>query len=338
MNRLLTATLALSFFPVLLGTPNNTVANSQIIAQNAAPRIDSFQVEPIDRLTPGSELVFILEGTPKANVTVTVGDVARNIPAREVRPGYYEARYTIRRQDNLSEDTRVRANLQSGNRRVTARLTDSLVATGNTNNRTGDIAIDRFTVQPVESLEPGTELVFTLAGTPGATATYTIEGIAYDRAMREVSPGQYEGRYVIRRQDVLSSDATATAVLKQGNRFVNARLDGNIATGNTANNAALPLEILSPANNATVGNTVELRGKSAPNATIAINVIARNNVIGPLGFQRSVLNDTARADERGNFSFRFQPSGIVPGTRYEVNLSASKGQQTRQQTLVLQQQ
>ncbi|MEG3437263.1 hypothetical protein V0288_09045 [Pannus brasiliensis CCIBt3594] len=447
MKRLLTATLALSFLPVIIGTPNLVLANPAIVAQYSAPRIDSFRVEPIDRPAPGRELVFTLEGTPNARVTVNIGDIARNLPAREVRSGYYEARYTIRDRDNFNGNVPVRADLQAGNRRVSATLADSLVTTGNNRDRHANLSIDRFTVNPVRNLQPGTELVFTLLGTPDATATYSIEGVTYDRPMREVSPGRYEGSYTIRGQDNFDDNTSASAELRVGNRRVSATpIDSLVATGNNSDrygnlsierftvnsvrdlqpgtelvftllgtpdatatysiegvtydrpmrevspgryegsytvrdrdvfsssgmkataalqredrvvrarlddtleasnrntqdyistNEALPLEIFSPANNSQVGDRVEVSGRSAPNATITVNVIARNSVIGLFGVERNVLSRTIQADDRGNFSLSFQPSGGVPGTRYEISLSASKGERTNQETLVLVQQ
>jgi hypothetical protein len=340
MKKLLSTALVLSFFPISLGVTDRAIANpSPLVAQQtSAPQIESFSVEPIEDLTPGSELVFTLEGTPKAKVTMTIQNVARNIPMREVRAGYYEARYTIRSQDRITDDTTIRANLQKGNRGANALLQDPLVAGEGDGMSSSDraLTIDRFTVQNVEDLDPGTELVFTLNGTPKAKATYSIEGIAYDRPMREVASGRYEGRYVIRRQDAfIPSGIQATASLEEGQQVVRARLDRDLVPSNASNSTELPLEIISPNNNSQVGDTVEVRGKSAPNATVTINVTAKNDVLGVVGLNRSVASSTVQADGQGNFSYSFKPSNTVPGTRYEISFSASKGSQTNQETLIL---
>lgn len=339
MKKFLSTALVLSIFPVALGVAESAIANpSYSVAQNtAAPQIESFRVEPVEELTPGSELVFTLEGTPKAKVTMTIQNVASNIPMREVRAGYYEARYTIKSQDRISDNTAIRANLQQGKRGANATLEESLVAGESDNSSQGEsLSINQFTVQNVENLEPGTELVFTLSGTPDANATYSIEGITYDQPMREVSEGRYEGRYVIRRQDAFpTSGMKATASLKEGEQVVRARLDRDLSTSNASSREELPLEIISPNNNSQVGDTVEVRGRSAPNATVTVNVTAKNNVLGVVGLDRNVASRTVEADSQGNFSFSFKPSGVVPGTRYEISFSASKGQQTKQETLVL---
>lgn len=340
MKRCLSTALALSFFPVALGIVDSAIAiPSYNVAQTtAAPQINSFRVKPVEDLTPGSELIFILEGTPKSKATVTIQDIASNIPMREVRSGYYEARYTIRSQDRISNNTAIQANLEQGTRGANARLEDSLVASesDDTPSQGESLSINQFTVQTVDNLDPGTELVFTLSGTPNANATYSIEGITYDQPMREVSEGNYEGRYVIRRQDAFpTSGVKATASLEEGERVVRARLDRDLSPSNVSSNEELLLEIISPNNNSQVSETVEIRGKSAPNATVTVNVTAKNNVLGVIGLDRNVASRTVEADSQGNFSFSFKPSGVVPGTRYEISFNATNGQQTKQETLVL---
>lgn len=178
-----------------------------------------------------------------------------------------------------------------------------------------------------------------LDGTPDANATYSIDGVTYDQPMREVSEGQYEGRYVIRRQDAFpSSGVQVTASLEKGERTVRARLDRDLVASNgssTTNSTEIPLEIISPNNNSEIGNTVEVVGKSAPNSTVTINVTAQNNLVGVVGVNRNVFSKTVQADSQGNFSFSFKPSNILPGTRYEISLNATKGTQTNEETLVL---
>ncbi|GFE69930.1 hypothetical protein [Chroococcus sp. FPU101] len=341
MNKFLLATLALSVFPVLGGVPNRAVANpSYTIAQTtSAPQISSFSVESVDDLSPGRELVFSLEGTPKSKVTMSIGTVASNIPMREVRSGYYEARYTIRSQDRITDQTAIQANLQQGNRGATARLQEPLIARENTQDSTNRaLSIEQFTAKTVDNFEPGTELVFMLDGTPKANATYSIDGVTYDQPMREVSEGRYEGRYVIRRQDAFpSSGVQVTASLEKGERTVRARLDRDLVASNSSSSSSteLPLEIVSPNNNSEINGTVEVVGKSAPNSTVTINVTAQNNLVGVVGVNRNVFSKTVQADGQGNFSFSFKPSNILPGTRYEISLNATKGTQTNEETLVL---
>ncbi|UBF30683.1 hypothetical protein K9N68_36590 (plasmid) [Kovacikia minuta CCNUW1] len=107
-TKLFVNTIAVATLGVLLGSP--TFAQAQLkpaallVQQStAAPQIDSFRVNPVSQLSPGTELVFTLQGTPNAQAMLTIGTTARNLPMREVEPGYYEGRYTIRIQDQLTE-------------------------------------------------------------------------------------------------------------------------------------------------------------------------------------------------------------------------------------------
>lgn len=329
-------------------------ASPTSIAQQAdAPQIDGFSVVSVDALTPGTELVFTLQGTPGARATLTLGNIATNLPMREVDLGVYEGRYTIRSSDRLSDTTIIRANLQQGDRVSSVRLQQPLVAsspsatgttpgTGSTPPTTSGTAqpfyIDRFTAEPVPQLEPGTELVFTLVGTANATATYSIEGIAVDRPMQEIAPGTYRGDYVIRRQDVFpSAGATVTATLQANGQILRTRLDrALVATGNS-NSATTPLtlEVISPQNNSRVSGTITVAGRSAPNTTVDVNVRAVNSLGGIVGVNRDVFSQRIQADAEGDFEFSFQPGIAVPGTRYEVSLQASNGSQTAEESLVL---
>lgn len=316
---------------------------SVLLAQQAsAPQIDQFTVKPVDRLAPGTELVFTLEGTPSAKASLTIGGIARNLPMREVEPGVYEGRYTIRSQDQLSDTTVVRANLAVDNRISSVRLQQPLTsstAANNSNNSSGQTSqslyIDRFTAQPVQSLEPGTVLSFTLVGTPNASATFSIEGVATNQPLREGSPGTYRGEYVIRRQDNFSTTGTnVTAALQANGQQVRARLDQAL-TGSNSSTSQLPIEIISPQNNSQVSGSVEVRGRSAPNTTLNVNVRAATSLAGIVGLDRTIFKQQVQTDAQGNFRFTFKPSIVVPGTRYEVSLNATNGSQTRDETLVL---
>lgn len=222
------------------------------IAQ-ATVEIDDFRLEPVDSISPGNELVFTLEGTPGAKATYTIVGVGKNRPMREVEPGVYEGRYTVRSKDKLTTRTIVRANLQKGKLLDSVRLSRSLVATGpatssSTTATAGATTIQRFSADPVERLEPGTELVFRLVGTPRAKATFTIAGVTRSQPMDEVSEGNYEGRYTVRRQDNFPPGIAITGALQVGTRTASVRL------GNTLVNDSAPPVVrnLTPANGVTV--------------------------------------------------------------------------------------
>ena len=67
----------------------------------AAPHIDSFGVDQVSAIEPGTELEFTLEGTPKARVSLRITGVPRTIFLRETDSGFYEGTYTVRKKDRI---------------------------------------------------------------------------------------------------------------------------------------------------------------------------------------------------------------------------------------------
>jgi outer membrane lipoprotein SlyB len=91
--------------------------------------------------------------------------------------------------------------------------------------------ISGFDVEQAKALVPGTELDFTLYGTPGGVATIGIEGATGRFLLEEVEPGVYEGIYTIRQRDRIVAGATVTANLRLGNQVASAILDESLVTG-----------------------------------------------------------------------------------------------------------
>jgi hypothetical protein len=79
-------------------------------------------------------------------------------------------------------------------------------------------------------------------------------------------------------------------------------------------------------------------GRTAPHATVRVEVHAVPPVIGSrLGVAQKVAEQTVQADANGNFSFSLGSHRSLPGTRYEVSMTANQGNQTAEQKLVLHQ-
>jgi len=103
--------------------------------------------------------------------------------------------------------------------------------------------------------------------------------------------------------------------------------------------AMLPLQITSHTNNAQVSSgVIEVRGHTAPDAKVDVQVQVIASVAGFFGINQQVLMQSVRADASGNFGFSFQSQVPVPGARYEATITASKGDLSRETRLVLFQQ
>ena len=294
----------------------------------APPEILHFEAEPVDVLGPGTELSFRLEGTPKAQATVSISGIKQPIPLRETEAGVYEGRYTIRRTDTLPRAPVVRATLRQGGQATTTQLSQPLGGAAPAPTRAP--AIQRFTMAP-ERIEPGTELVLTLEGTPQGKASFTIDRITRGVAMAEIQPGVYEGRYTVRRQDRFAAADVSAALEAQG-QVARARLSGATRPGQRD----VLLEFTSPADMSEVGSgAVEVRGRSAPRQSLQVVVEAITSVGGLAGFNQNILTRTITTDDRGQFAFTFEPRLPVPVTRYEVRVSGTVAGQEHSRTLTL---
>ncbi len=85
--------------------------------------------------------------------------------------------------------------------------------------------INGFDVQAVRKPEPGSELLFTLYGSPGGSAAVQISGATGGATLSETETGVYEGSYTIRSRDKITADSTATANLRVGNQVASTLLD-----------------------------------------------------------------------------------------------------------------
>lgn len=91
--------------------------------------------------------------------------------------------------------------------------------------------IDAFNVAQVDRVRPGSELEFTLKGTPGALVTLQIVGSAKTIQMTEARPGHYEGSYTIGSRDRVTSASLVTARMLKDGQAVTAALDQSVVAG-----------------------------------------------------------------------------------------------------------
>ncbi len=143
-----------------------------------------------------------------------------------------------------------------------------------------------FDVEQVDQLTPGTELNFTLYGTPGGTATASIAGTNTRFVLPEVEVGVYEGSYTVRKKDKLSPDSRVTTNLRVGNRVATAVLDERLSTEpiNTAHsNDGITPKINSfdvrPSNDLNPGSNLHFVLTGTPGAAASVRIAGINGRI-----------------------------------------------------------
>jgi outer membrane lipoprotein SlyB len=149
---------------------------------------------------------------------------------------------------------------------------------------TSGLRVDSFSVSQQRELAPGSELVFSLVGTPGASVSLKIDGATGDVAMTEVGPGQYRGNYTVRTRDRLDARSIVTAHMLKDGRFVDVRMDQSMVVGArspapqpTAQSRITAFDIDAPAN-VRPGDELKLTMTGAPggSARVALQGVDRD--------------------------------------------------------------
>ncbi len=297
--------------------------------------IARFNVRPIDRIEPGTELRFSAEGTPGARASINIENVAGAVPMRETSPGRYEGSYTIRRFDKISEGMpivatfeangqAVRSNLGRGGMLVDARpptIRNLHPRDGETILATGPVSVSgTFDDRGGVGVDPASVRV--LLGGRDVTTNSSVSSDFFTYRS-ELAPGRYVA-------DVTARDAAGNPVRSSWNFVVEHQPTAALG---------LPLEITSHTPNAIVApGRLQVRGRTAPNATVDAEVIGVASVAGMIGMSQKLYSERIIADAAGNFSFSFQPQLQVPGMRYEVDVKATQGNLSHDSKLVLFQQ
>ncbi|MDO8319014.1 glycine zipper 2TM domain-containing protein [Rhodoferax sp.] len=227
IHQLIALALTASVLLPLALLPSATLAQTQYTTQSA-PRIAGFNVDEVSRLRPGVELNFEIDGTPGALTTLHIAGAVRNLTLTEVQPGQYQGTYTISSRDKIQARSPVTANLRIGNQVTTLILTESLqkgVGVHSVRMAPGlQPKIEHFNVDPAATLRGGSELYFSVLGTPGGQADLTIAGVKGKILLPEVKSGEYAGTYTIKNRDRISRNSLVTANLHQGERVTSATL------------------------------------------------------------------------------------------------------------------
>lgn len=318
-----------------LGTTVGAIAAvpSQVLPSVLA--IESFAVTPIDRIEPGAELSFTLNGTPGGQAAFTIEGVATDVPMREVRAGQYVGNYTVRRADKLTANTRVVGTLTTSGRTLRSNLSQSLVA-----------EVRKPVIRNLSPADGETVVAGTAISVSGTFDDSSGGGIDPKKVTVSVGGKDVTGSTVITpqffnyRADLGSGAYTAvvTATDRAGNTMRQTWKFTVAAPTSAAATAMLPLQILSHQNMGAIGTGLtEVRGRTAPEATVQVQVRAVSAVFGFFGVAQNLLTQSVQADANGDFAFRFTPlsSSKTKDMRYEITLTASKGGQSTVESLVL---
>ncbi len=235
----------------------------------ASPVISGFDVKQVERLIPGSEMVFTLYGTPGADARINIEGINGQYLLPEAEPGVYVGSYTIRSYDRISASSMVTANLRLGNEVATVVLDESLLAGAPWRSQPGSVPsglaprIESFTVAPINRIEPGSELFFTLAGTTGGKASVRINGMEGKVFLDETTAGNYRGSYTVKSRDRITANSRVAANLRAGSRETDAVLRGSlVATGaiTPVNVATLPNRTCVNCGTVEAINTIQVKG------------------------------------------------------------------------------
>ena len=174
------------------------------------------------------------------------------------------------------------------------------------NSRTAAAAapqIRDFGVAQVQRVGPGSELEFTLSGSPGAAVVLQIVGSNRSVRMSEIEsrPGTYEGSYTVGSSDRVTANSLVTARMTKDRQTVSATLDQSVVVGarNPAEGVAkiAGLDIDAP-DRVRPGDELKLAMTGTPGgkASVAVKGIA----------QRIALTEVDRGVYEGSYTVRRQ--------------------------------
>jgi hypothetical protein len=143
----------------------------------------------------------------------------------------------------------------------------------------------------------------------------------------DLDPGRYTAEVTVRDQAGNATTKSWTFDVTPGDRV-------GVAPG-----GPLPLNITSHSNNMVIdaNGNLAIQGRTVPNASVRVQVEAVANVAGLLGLTQPVADQTVLADPNGRFAATVTPRGglPIPGTRYEVRVTATSGSQTAEERITL---
>lgn len=345
------------------------------------PRIDRFGMVPVERLDPGTELRFALDGMPGARVSIDLPGVERDFLLAETQPGHYEGSYTIRRNDDIPRNRPVVATMRVGERVVKSEM-ELLVAKGGRDGGRhehdgrdgGHDARDghrdgQFGSGPGRNADRQAPHLTFLVPAEGATVpagpSVNVSATFEDGSGTGVDPGSVQilisGRNVTRDAKINAQSFTYWGAVPPGRHVVD--VTARDRAGNALHKAwsfdvgavalqrvepprplvrgpaDLAVQFLNRTPNEQIGtDPLLIRGRTAPMATVIVNVQAIAPAGQPENYNRTVFAQTLQADREGEFRFTMVPGIPVPGIRYDISVVASRDGRSRETRMSLIQQ
>lgn len=291
-----------------------------------SPISASFRSQDGVSVRPETVRVF-LDGQDVTSQSVITRDFFTYRPAQPLPPG---------RREVLLEFT----NTQGVTRRVTWSFT-----VGSPVRASIDLVDHNAGSRPLAAREI---LLVTVKGTPSSRVTvYLIQDGRQVQTLpaQEVSSGTYVVNALIEAKDT-TREGIVVARLENGGqvRFMTAEQPARLIEGATGGIQRLTTQEVSATVSApgpllpqitnlrdgdrVSGSSFTLQGTTAPNASVRVNVTASTSLGGIISAQQTVTNQTVQADAQGRFTITVRPPIPASGTVYQVNLTATSGNQT----------
>ncbi|RYZ74664.1 MAG: copper amine oxidase N-terminal domain-containing protein [Proteobacteria bacterium] len=193
-----------------------------------------------------------------------------------------------------------------------------------------------FNTDGTGDVRPGDVISFTLVGDPGATVVANVKGKIKNLPLRETRPGEYTGQYTVRSNDQFFNDKVTARFKSKDGEVYNVDATERLA----ANARPKAPSITSPADGATIGDSVTFKGKAAPGSKVRIQVAYKTSLFGVVPQNGSLGETTVDVKEDGTFtSGAIEISSIRNGknTVYTVTFTVlgNGGRESDSETLTL---
>ena len=336
-------------------------ATNVVLAASAAPQTHGLEVNADSGVAPGSQLRLTLDATPGGRATARIPGVDGAIVLRESSPGHYTGRYTVRRTDRIDTAAVIHVSFALGERTVAANYSfpPSFIV---------PVAVQvepplRVEAQLRESRPPQIANLLPRPGEAVSAGSTLVSGSLNDAAGAGVDPQSV--RIIVSGRDVTSLAQITPREFSFRDRLPPGRHTVEVTAADRAGNvsekkwsfdvgssvlgyapATLPLSVLNYQNNGTIGHDdTTIRGRTAPFATlnVRIDAIAPFGRHADAGVAQALLSESVQADANGDFSFTFNPRYSrdnattlpVPGTRYDISITAGRDNLSTESRLVL---